>query len=148
MYCVINRCYYSRKEVGEEPEKELFSKNKAMSEGVPNVGKRFTKKKPVGETRGRGREEMGGRGRGSEAGRGRGGRGSEAGRGRRGGGRGGRGGGGRDDSAGFRDKKAKRPTKVYNSEGVGPDYRKGSSKGGSRLKGVRGGKIQKGKKRR
>jgi len=46
-----------------------------------------------------------------------------------------------DDSKGDRNKKKKRPTKVFNAEGVGPSFRKGSGK--DKLRRVKGGKVGK-----
>lgn len=45
-----------------------------------------------------------------------------------------------DDSKGDK-KKKKRPTKVFNTEGVGPSFRKGSGK--DKLRRVKGGKVRK-----
>ena len=51
---------------------------------------------------------------------------------------------GRESKEQRREKKGKRPKKVFNSEGVGPNYKKGSSQGrGGGLRGVRGGKVSK-----
>jgi len=112
-----------RKEVGEQPDKDLFA-GKKRGGGHFDGGPRFNKKKSSSEGRGRSR---GGGGRG-----------------------GGRGGLNRSDSKpDYKGRKGKDADKksqkgklrVYNSDGVGPNFKQGGSK--NKLNGVRGGKVTK-----
>jgi len=113
-----------RKEVGAEPEKELFSKSKTGQGGrTQGLGKRFSKVgKPPRDGKRRGDKRDSSEGFKSK---------KES---------------FRDKKEGFRDKK-KRKVKVFNSEGVGPNFKKGSKPSKSKLRGVKGSKIQKRGKR-
>lgn len=112
-----------RKEVGQQPDKDLFA-GKKRGGGHFDGGPRYNKKK------------------------------SSDGRGRSRGGGGGRGGLNRSDSKsdykgrkGKDDKKSQKgKLRVYNSDGVGPNFKQGGGK--NKLKGVRGGKVSKGKRRK
>jgi len=146
-----------RKEVGEEPERELFSRSKSSggrrdgSRGRGDRGSfRARSSGDRGGFRSRGSGQRGGGDRGGFRGRSGGNRGGFRGRGgggemrgafssRRGGAGSSRGGQrqDRDRSSG----KKKRPTQVFNADGVGPNYKKMS--GASKLRGVRGGKVKK-----
>jgi len=119
-----------RKEVGAEPEKDLFKQKRTegsgsgSGSGQPRLGKRFSK---VGKPR---------ESRPSGAGKGKFARGKSAESSFR------------DKKDGFRDKK-KRKTKVFNSQGVGPNFKR-SSKPGSKpagkagpLRGVKTSKMKK-----
>ena len=112
-------------EVGEKPDREVFSNSGKRGGGSSRPftgGKTFSKRGRRGG--GAGREERDGGRRGGGGGRGR--------------------GDGRESKEQRREKKGKRPKKVFNSEGVGPNYKKGSSQGrGGGLRGVRGGKVSK-----
>ena len=117
-------------EVGEKPDREVFSNSGKRGGGSRPFtgGKAFSKrgKKDGRRGGGPGREERDGS--------------------RRGGGGGGRGRGvSREGREQRREKKGKRPTKVFNSDGVGPNYKKGGGqgRGGGGLRGVRGGKVGK-----
>ena len=98
---------YYEQEVGEKPDKDLFSK-KSGSKAFDG-GKRFKSKKVVG------------RGSGSQ-------RDSRS-----------------DKSFDRSDKKKKRKTQVFNSEGVGPNFKKGGGK--DKLRGVKSGKVFKKKRK-
>jgi len=98
---------YFEKEVGEKPDKDMFSKNSRGPKKAFDGGKRFNKKVGV---------------RSSKV--------SKFSRKRD------------DDSKG--DKKKKRPTKVFNTEGVGPNFRKGGGK--EELRRVKGGKVSRKKR--
>jgi len=160
-----------RKEVGAEPDAELFSKSNKPGEGRTNMSKRFSKKPQADgddkrirgrfdRSRSKGDDDAASRGRGGHgASRGRGGPGASRGRGGPGASRGrggpgasrGRGGAGASRGGG-REGKQKRATNVYNSDGVGPNYKPGrsgstSKSAGKSRGGVRGGKIQKNRKR-
>jgi len=116
---------YYEKEVGHKPDKDLFS-GSIKTKGV-DLGKRWNKKKPEsGGKPFRGREEKGGKkfeGRGKD-------RGDKKFEGR-----------GKD-----RGDKKKRQRHVFNSEGVGPDYKKSDGgMGKGKLRGVKGGKVVKNK---
>ena len=122
---------YYEKEVGQKPDKDLFSgsvKGKSF-----DGGKRFNKKKPEGGGKHfRGREKSGGREeKGGKKFEGKGKRFEDKGKkfeGR-----------GKD-----RGDKKKRTRHVFNSDGVGPDYKKGGL-GKGKLRGVKGGKVVKNK---
>ena len=97
---------YYEKEVGEKPDKDMFSKNSRGPKKAFDGGKRFNKKAGARSSKvspkfSRNRD---------------------------------------DDSKGDK-KKKKRPTKVFNTEGVGPSFRKGSGK--DKLRRVKGGKVGK-----
>ena len=112
---------YYEKEVGSKPEKDLFSGNSGKGKSFDG-GKRFNKKKPDGGGKHfRGRDKSGGREEKGE---------------KKFGGR------GKD-----RGDKKKRERKVFNSDGVGPDYKKGNL-GKGKLRGVKGGKVVKNKGRK
>merc|ERR1712037_630173 len=99
-------------EVGEKPDREIFSNSgkRGGSSRPFNGGKAFSKRGRKDGRRGGGpgREERDGSRRGG-GGRGR--------------------GDGREGREQRTEKKGKRPTKVFNSEGVGPNYKKGGGQG-------------------
>lgn len=106
-----NDAEYYEKEVGQKPDKDLFSKN---SKGKAfDGGKRFNKKKT--DNRGKNTPVR----KGAKM---------------------------REDKD-KKDKK-KRKRQMFNSDGVGPNFKKGKLSGKSNLRGVKGGKISKGKKKR
>lgn len=111
-----------RKEVGADPEKGLFNKknsdNKSSSDSRHQMGKRFAK---VGKPR---QESSGSKGKFNSS------KTSNF----------------KNKSDGHRDKK-KRKTKVFNKDGVGPNYKRPGQQGGrtksGSLRGVHGSKIKK-----
>jgi len=105
-----------RKEVGQQPEKELFA-GKKRGGGHFDGGPRYNKKK-TGDGRGRGR---GGLNRSDSKPDYKGRKGKRD---------------GKDDK-----KSQKGKLRVYNSDGVGPNFKQGGGK--NKLKGVRGGKVSK-----
>jgi len=111
------------KEVGEKPEKDLFSGSSSSKafDGGKSFNKRYNKKD---NTKG-GEKRKVFKGRNS--------------------------GDGTNKREGIRDKdkkgKKKRPTKIFNSDGVGPNYKKSSGASKTGLKGVKGGKISKRKRK-
>ena len=148
-----------RKEVGAEPEAELFSKSNKGGQGQTRtiMKGRFSKKPQSAEDnrerggasgfRGRRGGAGGGAGRGSRGRNPAGGPGSSRSRAVAGGDR---------DGSKHRGEKRKRSKNVFNSEGIGPNFRRdrggnagGGGRGGASKRGggVRGGKIQKNRKR-
>jgi len=107
---------YYEKEVGKKPEKDLFDGSSKTTGKSFAGGKRFNKKKPDSAKPFRGRDKSGGREERGE---------------KKFGGR------GKD-----RGDKKKRERKVFNADGVGPNFKK-SNTGGGKLRGVRGGKVVK-----
>ena len=100
---------YYEQEVGEKPDKDLFTKRSGGSKAFEG-GKRFTaKKKNIKGSGGKFNRKSD------------------------------------NNSDSKSDKKKKRKTQVFNTEGVGPNFRKGGGK--DKLRGVKGGKVFKKKKR-
>ena len=116
---------YYEQEVGTKPDKDLFSKNSQGPKKPFDGGKRF-KRKPGGPGSSKAASKFS-RDRDDS----RSSKGSKFSRKRD-----------RDDSRG--DKKKKRKTKVFNTEGVGPNFKKGGGK--EKLRRVKGGKVMKKKR--
>lgn len=101
---------YYEKEVGEKPDKDLFTKKSGGSKAFDG-GKRFKAKKTIRDSKFSGSKK------------------SDR----------------SNDSKNEKKSKKKRKTQVFNTEGVGPNFKKGAGK--DKLRGVKGGKIMKKKKR-
>ena len=94
---------YYEQEVGQKPDKDLFSKRSKPAKAFDG-GKRFKAKKESKHTGFKKRPE-------------------------------------RDNAKGENDKTKKRKTKVFNTEGVGPSFKKGSGK--DKLRRIKSGKVMK-----
>merc|ERR1712226_1740163 len=94
--------HWYEQEVGEKPEKDLFS-GRSGSNKAYDGGKSFTKRHKKDDSR------SGGRGRGFKGGN----KGDKRGDGDA-----------KRERRERKDKKSKRPAKIFNSDGVGPNYKK------------------------